>query len=196
MFRFLSSLIKVIVFLSLPVLGFMTISDTFFYTTYFDEVIPYVIYLRFVGFLAIGYLIIFLLSLLEKLFKKTKVVKSQGKDGKIEVDLNTINDISKIFLEQKSLIKTTRVVSHSYFSKILISANVETYNIENLNDRLSVVQNELKEYINLMTGVVVKDVSLKIVKINQEKIFDTVTVEDVNLNDMTDEEIVETTPEF
>ncbi|ACZ01905.1 hypothetical protein [Streptobacillus moniliformis] len=196
MFRFLSSLIKVIVFLSLPVLGFMTISDTFFYTTYFDEVIPYVIYLRFVGFLAIGYLIIFLLSLLEKLFKKTKVVKSQGKDGKIEVDLNTINDISKIFLEQKSLIKTARVVSHSYFSKILISANVETYNIENLNDRLSVVQNELKEYINLMTGVVVKDVSLKIVKINQEKIFDTVTVEDVNLNDMTDEEIVETTPEF
>ncbi|WP_064580475.1 hypothetical protein [Streptobacillus moniliformis] len=196
MFRFLSSLIKVIVLLSLPVLGFMTISDTFFYTTYFDEVIPYVIYLRFVGFLAIGYLIIFLLSLLEKLFKKTKVVKSQGKDGKIEVDLNTINDISKIFLEQKSLIKTARVVSHSYFSKILISANVETYNIENLNDRLSVVQNELKEYINLMTGVVVKDVSLKIVKINQEKIFDTVTVEDVNLNDMTDEEIVETTPEF
>ncbi|CAM3145000.1 hypothetical protein [Streptobacillus ratti] len=196
MFRFLSSLIKVLVLLSLPILGFMTISDTFFDTVYFNEVIPYIEYLRFVGFLAIGYLIILLLSLLEKLFKKPKAVKSQGKNGKIEVDLNTINEISKVFLEQKPLIKTAKVVSYSYFSKILISVNVETYNIENLNDRLSVIQNELKEYIVLMTGVVVKDVSLKIVKINQEKIFDTVTVEDVSLSELTDEEIVETTPEF
>ncbi|WP_073507853.1 hypothetical protein [Streptobacillus notomytis] len=196
MFRFLSSLIKVMVFLSLPILGFMTISDTFFYTEYFDEVIPYIGYLRFVGFLAIGYLVIFLLSLIERLLKKSKVVTSKGKNGKIEVDLNTINEISKVFLEQKPLIKNAKVMSYSYFSKILISASVETYNIENLNDRLSIIQNELKEYVVLMTGIIVKDVSLKIIKINQEKVFDTLTVEDVTLNELTDEEIVETTPEF
>ncbi len=196
MFRFLSSLIKVMVFLSLPILGFMTISDTFFYTEYFDEVIPYIGYLRFVGFLAIGYLVIFLLSLIERLLKKSKAVTSKGKNGKIEVDLNTINEISKVFLEQKPLIKNAKVMSYSYFSKILISASVETYNIENLNDRLSIIQNELKEYVVLMTGIIVKDVSLKIIKINQEKVFDTLTVEDVTLNELTDEEIVETTPEF
>ncbi|WP_156300445.1 Asp23/Gls24 family envelope stress response protein [Streptobacillus canis] len=196
MFRFLASLIKIVFFLMLPLLGYMTISDTFFYTTYFDELVPYLGYLKFAGFVAIGYLVILLLSLIEKLFKKPKIIKSQGKNGKVEVDLNTINEISKVFLEQKQLIRTAKVTSHSYFSKILINASVETYNIENLNDRLSAIQNELKEYVVLMTGVVVKDVSLKITKINQEKIFDTVTVEDVTLNKLSDEEIVETTPEF
>lgn len=196
MFRFLVGLIKAIFFAALILSGYVAISDTFFYTNYFELVTPYLGYLKFVGFIAIGYLAILFLSYVEKLFKKPKVVKSQGKSGKVEVDLNTINEISKVFLEQKPLIKSAKVASHSYFSKILINASVETYNIENLNDRLATLQNELKEYVVLMTGVIVKDVSLKIVKINQEKIFDTVTVEDVTLNKLSDEEIVETTPEF
>lgn len=196
MFRILVSLIKIAFYLLLILTGYVTISDVFLNTYYFDYVLEYSHYFKYIGFISIAYLSILILSFIEMLFKKSKVVKSTSKNGKVEVNLETINDLGKTFLETKTTIKSAKVLSHTYFSKIIINASVETYNIDKLNERLDIIQNELKEYIITMTGVPVKAVSIKIVKINKEKIFDEVELEEKPLESASEEEIISKTPEF
>lgn len=164
------SILRIIFYLLLILLGYMTVSDVFFYTNYFDQALVYVYYLKFIGFIAIGYLLIYFLSLIERLFKKPNTIKAKGKNGNLEVQLETINDLSKNFLEQKDLIIKSEVLTYKYFSKIIINAKVQTYSVENLNEKLIEIQNELKEYILLMTGLQVREVVLKIAKISNEKL--------------------------
>lgn len=169
MFRILVSIIKIIFFITLILLGYMTISDLFFFTDYFDKALVYVEYLRFIGFLSIAYFIILFLAIIERLFKKAKIIKTKSKNGKLEVQIETINDLTKNFLESKKLIIKSNVITQKYFSKIIINSDVETYSTENLNEKLLEIQNELKEYVLIMTGIEVREVVLKISKISSEK---------------------------
>lgn len=196
MFRFLASLLKVLFFFFLMALAYFTISDMFFYTQYFDIAKEYYDYLRMIGFVSIIYFIILAFSIIERLFKKTKNIKSKSKNGKIEVSLETINDISKRFLENKDIIKMVRVKSYSYFSKVIVNASVETYNEENLNEKLDIIQKEWKEYITLMTGITVRQATIKIVKILPEISMKTKEVDENNFENLTNEEIIETTHNF
>ena len=193
MFKFLNNLIKFLTFVFLGGLVYITFSDFFLYTTYYQDFLlefqNYQDYLIYIGFIALVYMIIVVFSMIEKLFKKDKVVRSKGSNGEVEVSLDTINDISRKFLESKVVVKNAKVESESRGSKVNIYANVETFNTENLNEKISVLQNELREYIALMTGVVVKNVNIKIVKINSETIIETSELDDTPLNSVTDEEI-------
>ena len=171
MFRFLNNLIKFFFFLVLILLSYLTVSDMFMYTTYYEDIIyqiePYKMYAAYLGIAAMIYILIVLIAIIEKLFKKKKVIKSTSSNGNVEVSVDTINDISKKFLESKS--KVEAAVS---FSSLSIYSNVETFNVENLNVKLSEIQNELKEYVDLMTGIKVKSVIIKITKINSETVIE------------------------
>ena len=193
MFKFLNNLIKFLTFVFLGGLVYITFSDFFLYTTYYQDFLlefqNYQDYLIYIGFIALVYMIIVVFSMIEKLFKKDKVVRSKGSNGEVEVSLDTISDISRKFLESKVVVKNAKVESESRGFKVNIYANVETFNTENLNEKISVLQNELREYIALMTGVMVKNVNIKIVKINSETIIETSELDDTPLNSVTDEEI-------
>ena len=176
MFRFLNNLIKFFFFLVLILLSYLTVSDMFMYTTYYEDIIyqiePYKMYAAYLGIAAMIYILIVLIAIIEKLFKKKKVIKSTSSSGNVEVSVDTINDISKKFLESKSIVKNAKVEAAVSFSSLSIYSNVETFNVENLNVKLSEIQNELKEYVDLMTGIKVKSVVIKIVKINSETVIE------------------------
>ena len=176
MFRFLNNLIKFFFFLVLILLSYLTVSDMFMYTTYYEDIIyqiePYKMYAAYLGIAAMIYILIVLIAIIEKLFKKKKVIKSTSSNGNVEVSVDTINDISKKFLESKSIVKNAKVEAAVSFSSLSIYSNVETFNVENLNVKLSEIQNELKEYIDLMTGIKVKSVVIKIIKINSETVIE------------------------
>ena len=176
MFRFLNNLIKFLFFLVLILLSYLTVSDMFMYTTYYEDIIyqiePYKMYAAYLGIAAMIYILIVLIAIIEKLFKKKKVIKSTSSNGNVEVSVDTINDISKKFLESKSIVKNAKVESVVSFSSLSIYSNVETFNVENLNVKLSEIQNELKEYVDLMTGIKVKSVVIKIIKINSETVIE------------------------
>ena len=176
MFRFLNNLIKFFFFLVLILLSYLTVSDMFMYTTYYEDIIyqiePYKMYAAYLGIAAMIYILIVLIAIIEKLFKKKKVIKSTSSNGNVEVSVDTINDISKKFLESKSIVKNAKVEAAVSFSSLSIYSNVETFNVENLNVKLSEIQNELKEYVDLMTGIKVKSVVIKIVKINSETVIE------------------------
>ena len=176
MFRFLNNLIKFFFFLVLILLSYLTVSDMFMYTTYYEDIIyqiePYKMYAAYLGIAAMIYILIVLIAIIEKLFKKKKVIKSTSSNGNVEVSVDTINDISKKFLESKSIVKNAKVEAAVSFSSLSIYSNVETFNVENLNVKLSEIQNELKEYVDLMTGIKVKSMVIKIVKINSETVIE------------------------
>ena len=176
MFRFLNNLIKFFFFLVLILLSYLTVSDMFMYTTYYEDIIyqiePYKMYAAYLGIAAMIYILIVLIAIIEKLFKKKKVIKSTSSNGNVEVSVDTINDISKKFLESKSIVKNAKVEAAVSFSSLSIYSNVETFNVENLNVKLSEIQNELKGYVDLMTGIKVKSVVIKIVKINSETVIE------------------------
>ena len=176
MFRVLNNLIKFLFFLILISLSYLTISDMFMYTTYYEDMIyqiePYKMYATYIGVAAMVYILIVLIAFVERLFKKKKVIKSSSSSGNVEVSVDTINDISKKFLESKSIVKNAKVEAAVSFSSLSIYSNVETFNVENLNVKLSEIQNELKEYVDLMTGIKVKSVVIKIVKINSETVIE------------------------
>lgn len=176
MFRFLNNLIKFFFFLVLILLSYLTVSDMFMYTTYYEDIIyqieSYKMYAAYLGIAAMIYILIVLIAIIEKLFKKKKVIKSTSSNGNVEVSVDTINDISKKFLESKSIVKNAKVEAAVSFSSLSIYSNVETFNVENLNVKLSEIQNELKEYVDLMTGIKVKSVVIKIVKINSETVIE------------------------
>ena len=196
MFRFLNNLIKFLLFLVLLLLSYLTVSDMFMYTTYYEDIIyqiePYKMYAAYLGIAAMIYILIVLIAIIEKLFKKKKVIKSTSSNGNVEVSVDTINDISKKFLESKSIVKNAKVEAAVSFSSLSIYSNVETFNVENLNGKLSEIQNELKEYIDLMTGIKVKSVVIKIIKINPETIIEnSEIVESIEIPETVDEVIEE-----
>lgn len=192
MFRFLNNLIKFFFFLVLILLSYLTVSDMFMYTTYYEDIIyqiePYKMYSAYLGIAAMIYILIVLIAIIEKLFKKKKVIKSTSSNGNVEVSVDTINDISKKFLESKSIVKNAKVEAAVSFSSLSIYSNVETFNVENLNVKLSEIQNELKEYVDLMTGIKVKSVVIKIVKINSETVIEnSEIVESIELSEEVNE---------
>ena len=192
MFRFLNNLIKFFFFLVLILLSYLTVSDMFMYTTYYEDIIyqiePYKMYAAYLGIAAMIYILIVLIAIVEKLFKKKKVIKSTSSNGNVEVSVDTINDISKKFLESKSIVKNAKVEAAVSFSSLSIYSNVETFNVENLNVKLSEIQNELKEYVDLMTGIKVKSVVIKIIKINSETVIEnSEIVESIELSEEVNE---------
>ena len=171
----LGFLAKLSVILGFIGIAFSSISDILFKTTYLDQ-LDNAIDLSdsnvkiLVGVVAIIYLVLFLLSYVNKLTKYSQDKKVRNKNGEIEVSIRTINETTKEFLKTKEIIKSSKVRSYSGGKAVVIEASVDTYNVEDLNDKLSNIQNELTDYVFHSTGITVKKSKIKLRKVLSETI--------------------------
>ena len=171
----LGFLAKLSVILGFIGIAFSSISDILFKTTYLDQLDNAIDLSDFnvkilVGVVAIIYLVLFLLSYVNKLTKYSQNKKVRNKNGEIEVSIKTINETTKEFLKTKEIIKRSKVRSYSKGKAVVIEASVDTYNVEDLNDKLSNIQNELTDYVFHSTGITVKKSKIKLRKVLSETI--------------------------
>ncbi|WP_299575736.1 alkaline shock response membrane anchor protein AmaP, partial [uncultured Leptotrichia sp.] len=125
-----------------------------------------------VGLLSIIYLVVFLLSYINKLTKYSQNRKVKNKNGEIEVSIKTINETSKDFLNGQEIIKNSKVKSYPKGKSVVIEATVDTYNVDNLNEKLAEIQNKLSEYVFHSTGITVKKSKVKLKKVLGETIVE------------------------
>lgn len=130
-----------------------------------------------VGLVALIYLIIFLLSYINKLTKYSQNRKVKNKSGEIEVTIKTINEVTKEFLSSQEIIKNSKVKSFPKGKAVVIEAVVDTYNVDNLNDKLSAIQDKLTEHVMNVTGITVKKSKVKLKKVLSETIVEKKIVE-------------------
>ena len=130
-----------------------------------------------VGLVALIYLIIFLLSYINKLTKYSQNRKVKNKSGEIEVTIKTINEVTKEFLSSQEIIKNSKVKSFPKGTAVVIEAVVDTYNVDNLNDKLSAIQDKLTEHVMNATGITVKKSKVKLKKVLSETIVEKKIVE-------------------
>ena len=124
------------------------------------------------GLMAIIYLVIFLLSYINKLTKYSNNRKVKNKNGELEVSIKTINETSKDFLSGLEIIKNSKVKSYPSGKAVIIEATVDTYNVDNLNEKLIDIQNKLSDYIFQATGITVKKSKVKLKKVLGETIIE------------------------
>ena len=130
-----------------------------------------------VGLVALIYLIILLLSYINKLTKYSQNRKVKNKSGEIEVTIKTINEVTKEFLSSQEIIKNSKVKSFPKGKAVVIEAVVDTYNVDNLNDKLSAIQDKLTEHVMNATGITVKKSKVKLKKFLSETIVEKKIVE-------------------
>ena len=131
----------------------------------------------FIGLVALIYLIVFLLSYINKLTKYSQNRKVKNKSGEIEVTIKTINEVTKEFLSSQEIIKNSKVKSFPKGKAVVIEAVVDTYNVDNLNDKLSAIQDKLTEHVMNATGITVKKSKVKLKKVLSETIVEKKIVE-------------------
>lgn len=174
-------------------IAFSSVSDMLFRTDYLGQLDNFIDLnsLNFkilVGILSVIYLVIFLLSYINKLTRYSQNRKVKNKNGEIEVSLKTINETSKDFLSGLEIIKNSKVKSYSRGKSVVIEATVDTYNVDNLNEKLADIQNRLSDYIFQATGITVKKSKVKLKKvlgetIIEKKIIDSPTVQKEEVKD-------------
>ena len=177
MIAILGFLAKLSVILGFIGIAFSSISDMLFKTDYLGQLDNFIDFnsLNFkilVGILSIIYLVIFLLSYINKLTKYSQNRKVKNKNGEIEVSIKTINETSKSFLNSVEIIKNSKVKSYPKGRSVVIEATVDTYNVDNLNEKLIEIQNKLSEYIFHSTGITVKKSKVKLKKVLGETIIE------------------------
>ena len=177
MIAILGFLARLSVILGFVGIAFSSISDMLFGTDYLGQLDIFIDLssLNFrilVGILSIIYLVIFLLSYIDKLTKYSQSRKVKNKSGEIEVSIKTINETSKDFLSNQEIIKNSKVKSFPKGKAVVIEATVDTYNVDNLNEKLSEIQNKLSDYIFKATGITVKRSKIKLKKVLSETIIE------------------------
>ena len=177
MIAILGFLARLSVILGFIGIAFSSISDTLFRTDYLGQLDNFIDLssLNFkilIGLLSIIYLVIFLLSYINKLTKYSQNRKVKNKNGEIEVSIKTINETSKSFLNSVEIIKNSKVKSYPKGRSVVIEATVDTYNVDNLNEKLIEIQNKLSDYVFQSTGITVKKSKVKLKKVLGETIVE------------------------
>ena len=124
------------------------------------------------GLMAIIYLVIFLLSYINKLTKYSNNRKVKNKSGEIEVTIKTINEVAKDFLTSQEIIKNSKIKSYPSGKAVVVEAVVDTYNVDNLKDKLSKIQEKLSEHVFNSTGITVKKSKVNLKKVLGETIVE------------------------
>ena len=142
------------------------------------------------GLLSIIYLVIFLLSYINRLTKYSNNRKVKNKSGEIEVTIKTINEVAKDSLASQEIIKNSKIKSYPSGKAVVVEAVVDTYNVDNLKDKLSKIQEKLSEHVFNSTGITVKKS-----KVNLKKVLGETIVEKKIIDEPADskEKILETT---
>lgn len=177
MFRIIYFIVRLLLIAILGFIGFATISDYFSYSDFISEGLEYINkypdIILIIGIIALTYIILMILSNIEKLYKNSSIVKSKTKEGEVEVTLKTLAEISNSFLLEKGLIKSSKTYVNKSFSNIYIEAKVEAYSTDGLNEKIEKLQQELKEYIELMVGIKFKKCTIRLAKINPKRYIET-----------------------
>ncbi|WP_068269110.1 Asp23/Gls24 family envelope stress response protein [Caviibacter abscessus] len=124
----------------------------------------------------VTYISLLVLSLLEKLFKKPGSIKVRNENGFVEITMNTVETLSKNFLENKEIIRYAKLKVYSGFGSVNIIAVLECYTVEDLNEKLGKIKEDLGEYVQKMTGIKPNRINLKVSKINPEKVIETTNI--------------------
>ena len=144
------------------------------------------------GLMAIIYLVIFLLSYINKLTKYSNNRKVKNKSGEIEVTIKTINEVAKDFLASQEIIKNSKIKSYPSGKAVVIEAVVDTYNVDNLKDKLTKIQEKLSEHVFNSTVITVKKSKVNLKKVLGETIVEKKIIDEpVNIK----ENIIETVSE-
>ena len=195
MIALLGLLARLSVILGLAGLAFASISDLIMRTNYLT-ILDSMIELGstkvkiVLGLLAIIYLVIFFLSYINRLTKYSNNRKVKNKSGEIEVTIKTINEVAKDFLTSQEIIKNSKIKSYPSGKAVVVEAVVDTYNVDNLKDKLSKIQEKLSEHVFNSTGITVKKS-----KVNLKKVLGETIVEKKIIDEPADnkEKILETT---
>ncbi len=195
MIALLGLLARLSVILGLAGLAFASISDLIMRTNYLT-ILDSMIDLGstkvkiVLGLLAIIYLVIFFLSYINRLTKYSNNRKVKNKSGEIEVTIKTINEVAKDFLTSQEIIKNSKIKSYPSGKAVVVEAVVDTYNVDNLKDKLSKIQEKLSEHVFNSTGITVKKS-----KVNLKKVLGETIVEKKIIDEPVDnnENILETT---
>lgn len=195
MIALLGLLARLSVILGLAGLAFASISDLIMRTNYLT-ILDSMIDLGstkvkiVLGLLAIIYLVIFFLSYINRLTKYSNNRKVKNKSGEIEVTIKTINEVAKDFLTSQEIIKNSKIKSYPSGKAVVVEAVVDTYNVDNLKDKLSKIQEKLSEHVFNSTGITVKKS-----KVNLKKVLGETIVEKKIIDEPADnkEKILETT---
>jgi len=154
------------------------------------------------GLMAIIYLVIFLLSYINKLTKYSNNRKVKNKSGEIEVTIKTINEVAKDFLASQEIIKNSKIKSYPSGKAVVIEAVVDTYNVisgilygynvDNLKDKLTKIQEKLSEHVFNSTGITVKKSKVNLKKVLGETIVEKKIIEEpVNVKENVSETVLE-----
>ena len=195
MIALLGLLARLSVILGFAGLAFASISDLIMRTNYLT-ILDSMIDLGstkvkiVLGLLAIIYLVIFFLSYINRLTKYSNNRKVKNKSGEIEVSIKTINEVAKDFLTSQEIIKNSKIKSYPSGKAVVVEAVVDTYNVDNLKDKLSKIQEKLSEHVFNSTGITVKKS-----KVNLKKVLGETIVEKKIIDEPADskEKILETT---
>jgi len=195
MIALLGLLARLSVILGFAGLAFASISDLIMRTNYLT-ILDSMIDLGstkvkiVLGLLAIIYLVIFFLSYINRLTKYSNNRKVKNKSGEIEVTIKTINEVAKDFLASQEIIKNSKIKSYPSGKAVVVEAVVDTYNVDNLKDKLSKIQEKLSEHVFNSTGITVKKS-----KVNLKKVLGETIVEKKIIDEPADskEKILETT---
>lgn len=160
-----------------------------FYPTQFESAVRasvgYLVYrpLQFVIVASIViYVIILIFSFLEKLFNKPSEIKVKSNGGVILVSLNTIESITKNYLELNPIIKQAIASVKPSFSSAVLDVSIECYNSDGLNDKLEEIKKSLGLYIYEMVGFKPRKINFKINKINSEPVVENIPNDTVTAN--------------
>ena len=195
MIALLGLLARLSVILGFAGLAFASISDLIMRTNYLT-ILDSMIDLGstkvkiVLGLLAIIYLVIFFLSYINRLTKYSNNRKVKNKSGEIEVTIKTINEVAKDFLTSQEIIKNSKIKSYPSGKAVVVEAVVDTYNVDNLKDKLSKIQEKLSEHVFNSTGITVKKS-----KVNLKKVLGETIVEKKIIDEPADskDKILETT---
>lgn len=195
MIALLGLLARLSVILGFAGLAFASISDLIMRTNYLT-ILDSMIDLGstkvkiVLGLLAMIYLVIFFLSYINRLTKYSNNRKVKNKSGEIEVTIKTINEVAKDFLTSQEIIKNSKIKSYPSGKAVVVEAVVDTYNVDNLKDKLSKIQEKLSEHVFNSTGITVKKS-----KVNLKKVLGETIVEKKIIDEPVDnnENILETT---
>ena len=197
MIALLGLLARLSVILGFAGLAFASISDLIMRTNYLT-ILDSMIDLGstkvkiVLGLLAIIYLVIFLLSYINRLTKYSNNRKVKNKSGEIEVTIKIINEVAKDFLTSQEIIKNSKIKSYPSGKAVVIEAVVDTYNVDNLKDKLSKIQEKLSEHVFNSTGITVKKSKVNLKKVLGETIVEKKIIDEpVNIK----ENIIETVSE-
>ena len=115
--------------------------------------------------LATLYLVLFLLSFINRITKYSQNKRIKSKNNEIEVTVKTINEIAKEFLMSQELIKNAKVRSFQKSKSVVIEAVVDVHATENLSEKILEIQDKLSEYVLASTGIQVKSTKVRLKKI-------------------------------